>query len=153
MGNFQNIFKRLRISAGLTQVEMAGRLGISRSTIGMYETGAREPDFETLEKIADFFNVDTDYLLGRTDKITILPETAGQNYLDINALTRKDERDIEKILNQTREQLTSQEGLMFDGNPASPEAIDSILAAMQIGMEMAKKKNKEKYTPKKYKKD
>ncbi len=153
MGNFQNIFKRLRISAGLTQVEMAGRLGISRSTIGMYETGAREPDFETLEKIADFFNVDTDYLLGRTDKITILPETAGQNYLDINALTRKDERDIEKILDQTREQLTSQEGLMFDGNPASPEAIDSILAAMQIGMEMAKKKNKEKYTPKKYKKD
>ncbi len=153
MGNFQNIFKRLRISAGLTQVEMAGRLGISRSTIGMYETGAREPDFETFEKIADFFNVDTDYLLGRTDKITILPETAGQNYLDINALTRKDERDIEKILDQTREQLTSQEGLMFDGNPASPEAIDSILAAMQIGMEMAKKKNKEKYTPKKYKKD
>ncbi len=153
MGNFQNIFKRLRISAGLTQVEMAGRLGISRSTIGMYETGAREPDFETLEKIADFFNVDTDYLLGRTDKITILPETAGQNYLDINALTRKDERDIEKILDQTREQLTSQEGLMFDGNPASPEAVESILAAMQIGMEMAKKKNKEKYTPKKYKKD
>ena len=46
-----------------------------------------------------------------------------------------------------------QEGLMFDGDPASPEAVDSILAAMQIGMEMAKKKNKEKYTPKKYKKD
>ena len=46
----------------------------------------------------------------------------------------------------------SQEGLMFDGKPASPEAIDSILSAMQIGMEIAKKKNKEKYTPKKYKK-
>ncbi len=153
MGNFQNIFKRLRLSAKLTQVEMAGKLGISRSTIGMYETGAREPDFETLEKIADFFNVDTDYLLGRTDKITILPETAGRNYIDNKALTHKDERDIEKILDQTREQLTSQEGLMFDGDPASPEAIESILAAMQIGMEMAKKKNKEKYTPKKYKKD
>lgn len=40
---------------------------------------------------------------------------------------------------------------MFDGDPASPEAINSILDAMQIGMEMAKKKNKEKYTPKKYK--
>ena len=153
MGNFQNIFKRLRISAGLTQVEMAKKLGISRSTIGMYETGAREPDFETLEKIADFFNVDTDYLLGRTDKITILPETAGQNYIDNRSLTRKDERDIKKILDQTREQLLSQEGLMFDGDPASPEAIDSILAAMQIGMEMAKKKNKEKYTAKKHKKD
>lgn len=80
MGNFHNIFKLLRTSAGLTQVEMAKKLGISRSTIGMYETGAREPDFEILEKIADFFNVDIDYLLGRTDKTTILPETAGKYY-------------------------------------------------------------------------
>ena len=59
----------------------------------------------------------------------------------------------QKILARTKEQLLSQEGLMFDGDPASPEAIDSILSAMQIGMELAKKKNKEKYTPKKYKKD
>ena len=82
MVNFQNIFKRLRSSSGLTQAEMAEKLGISRSTIGMYETGAREPDFETLEKIADFFNVDTDFLLGRTDKITMLPETVGHYYLN-----------------------------------------------------------------------
>lgn len=82
MGNFQNIFKRLRTSSRLTQAEMAEKLGISRSTIGMYETGAREPDFETLEKIADFFNVDTDYLLGRTEKTSILPETIGHYYLN-----------------------------------------------------------------------
>lgn len=75
MGNFQNIFKQLRISSGLTQQEIADKLGISRSTIGMYETGAREPDYETLEMIADFFNVDIDYLLGRTNKTTILPES------------------------------------------------------------------------------
>ena len=68
-------------------------------------------------------------------------------------LTARDEKDIAKILEQTKEQLLSQEGLMFDGDPASPEAINSILDAMQIGMEMAKKKNKEKDTPKKYKKD
>lgn len=76
MGNFHNIFKQLRISSGYTQIEMSQKLGISRSTIGMYETGAREPDFETLETIADFFNVDIDYLLGRTDKTTILPESS-----------------------------------------------------------------------------
>lgn len=75
MGNFQNVFKQLRISSGLTQQEIADKLGISRSTIGMYETGAREPDYETLEMIADFFNVDIDYLLGRTNKTTILPES------------------------------------------------------------------------------
>ena len=82
MGNFKNIFKQLRIASGLTQVEMSKKIGISRSTIGMYETGAREPDFETLEKIADFFNVDTDYLLGRTNKTTLLPETAGKYYVN-----------------------------------------------------------------------
>lgn len=67
-------------------------------------------------------------------------------------LKPKDQKDIKEILANT-EQLLKQDGLMFDGDPASPEAIDSILSAMQIGMEMAKKKNKEKYTPKKYKKD
>lgn len=68
-------------------------------------------------------------------------------------LNKRDTKQIEKIIQQTKDNLTSQEGLMFDGDPASPEAIESILNAMEIGMEMAKKKNKEKYTPKKYKKD
>lgn len=68
-------------------------------------------------------------------------------------LNKRDTKQIEKIIQQTKDKLTSQEGLMFDGDPASPEAIESILNAMEIGMEMAKKKNKEKYTPKKYKKD
>ena len=68
-------------------------------------------------------------------------------------LNKRDTKQIEEILQQTKDKLTSQEGLMFDGDPASPEAIESILNAMVIGMEMAKKKNKEKYTPKKYKKD
>ena len=77
MGNFQNVFRQLRLSSNLTQYEMAEKIGISRSTIGMYETGAREPDFETLEKIADYFNVDTDFLLGRTSQTTLLPETIG----------------------------------------------------------------------------
>lgn len=82
MNNFNQIFKQLRISSGLTQAELSTKIGISRSTIGMYETGAREPDFETLESIADFFNVDIDYLLGRTDKNTQLPETLGKYYLN-----------------------------------------------------------------------
>ncbi len=76
MGNFFNIFKSLRLSSGYTQQELSEKLGISRSTIGMYETGAREPDFETLELIADFFNVDIDYLIGRTKQTTVLPESS-----------------------------------------------------------------------------
>lgn len=61
---------------------MAKKLGVSRSTIGMYETGARKPDSEMLEKIADMFNIDIDYLLGRTQKTTLLPETIGKYYLN-----------------------------------------------------------------------
>ena len=80
MGDFQNVFKRLRMSSGYTQSELAKRLNISKSTISMYENGNREPDFETLELIADFFNIDIDYLLGRTDKTTLTPETVGQYY-------------------------------------------------------------------------
>ena len=65
MGNFSQILKELRIRMNLTQLDLANKLGISRSSIGMYENGVREPDFETLEAIADFFSVDMDFLLGR----------------------------------------------------------------------------------------
>lgn len=133
MGNFQNMLKQLRKAKGLTQDELAKILKVSRSAIGMYENGSREPAYETLEIIADFFNVDIDYLLGRTNKTTILPE---------NYLTPKDDHDISAILANT-EELLQQDGLMFDGKPASQESIDSILSAMKIGMELAKKKNKE----------
>lgn len=75
MGNFQSVLKSLRKSRGLTQDELAKVLKFSRSAIGMYENGSREPDYETLEIIADYFNVDMDYLLGRTNKTTMLPES------------------------------------------------------------------------------
>lgn len=67
MGEFAKRLKKLRTDKFLTQDELAPELGISRSTLGMYETGKREPDFETLETIADFFNVDMNYLIGYSD--------------------------------------------------------------------------------------
>ena len=69
---------------------------------------------------------------------------------DLPDLTPKDEREITRMMDDMKEKLMQEEGLMFDGQPASPESIQSILDAMQIGMEMAKKRNKAKYTPKKY---
>ena len=84
MGNFQSVLKSLRKANGLTQDELAKILKISRSTIGMYENGSRVPDYETLEAIADYFNVDIDYLLGRTNKTTIIP-----NHYYLNDETRQ----------------------------------------------------------------
>lgn len=66
MADFAATIKRLRLERGITQEQLASMLKVSRSTIGMYETGSREPDFETCEAIADIFNVDMDYLLGRS---------------------------------------------------------------------------------------
>ena len=67
---FNERLKELRLSRELTQEEFAKRIGISRSAVGMYEKGKREPDFETLELFADFFNVDMNYLLGKSDVST-----------------------------------------------------------------------------------
>lgn len=50
-----------------SQAELADKLGVSKSTVGMYELGKREPDFETLEAIADLFNVDMNFLLGKVE--------------------------------------------------------------------------------------
>ena len=55
---FKDMLKYYRMREGLSQKALATRLGLSASTISMYEVGEREPDFETEEKIADFFNVD-----------------------------------------------------------------------------------------------
>lgn len=66
MANFASTIKHLRTERGITQEQLAAMLKVSRSTIGMYETGSREPDFETCEAIADIFNVDMDYLMGRS---------------------------------------------------------------------------------------
>lgn len=58
--------KKLREEAGLSQKDLAKRLDVASSTIAMYESNKRTPDANMLEKIADFFEVSVDYLLGRT---------------------------------------------------------------------------------------
>lgn len=64
---FSDILIELRKEAKMSQQELADKLQVSRSTIGMYENGDRVPTKEGMEAIADLFNVDMDYLYGRTD--------------------------------------------------------------------------------------
>ena len=59
--------KHLRKMNNFTQEEIAKRLGMARTTYSGYESGARDPDPETLKKIADYYGVSVDYLLGRDD--------------------------------------------------------------------------------------
>lgn len=135
------VFEQLLQKHGISAYKVAKEAGVTQTALSNWKSGRNTPSTTTLQKIADYFGVSIDYLMTGKEDNQKEPQ-----------LKPRDEKDIKDILANT-ETLLRQDGLMFDGNPATPEAVESILSAMQIGMEMAKKKNKEKYTPKKYKKD
>lgn len=62
-----NRIKFLREELGLKQEELANKMSVSPSSIGMYETNKREPNNELILKLSNFFGVSTDYLLGKSD--------------------------------------------------------------------------------------
>lgn len=129
---------------GISIGKMCSDLEISRGNLTDLKMGRIHSISSTkLQKIADYFSVSLDFF----------SENEKGNTKKAPALTRKDERDIAKTLAELKETLENQDGLMFDGDPMSDEAKESILAAMELGLQAAKLKNKEKYTPKKYKKD
>lgn len=66
--SFADNIKRLRLQDGLPQAQLAKALGVSKSTVSMWETGERTPTLETLEFIADYFNVDLNVLWGDDKK-------------------------------------------------------------------------------------
>lgn len=59
--------KELRLEEGISQRELGNRLNVCNQTVSFWESGQREPDLDTLLKIAKYFNVTTDYLLGLED--------------------------------------------------------------------------------------
>lgn len=59
--------KELRKSRGISQLKLAMDLSMNQNSISRYESGAREADYATLIRFADYFNVSIDYLLERTD--------------------------------------------------------------------------------------
>ena len=135
------IFEQLCQKRNVTPYKVSKLANVTQTALSNWKTGKSTPSAKTLQKLADFFNVSIEYLM-----------TGKESNKEESNLTRRDTKEITEMLNNM-EDLLKQDGLMFDGDPASPEAIDSILSAMRIGMEMAKQKNKEKYTPRKYKKE
>jgi transcriptional regulator with XRE-family HTH domain len=155
MATFSERLKELRKEARLTQDELAKVFFLNKSSISRYEKNKQIPEMETLQKIAGYFNVSIDYLLGNHDlknyneQPSVKPDSQPSTTND--SLTPKDKKEISDYLEDVKKNLETSEGLMFDGNPATPEAIQSIIDAMEMGMAIAKKRNKEKYTPNKYK--
>ncbi|HHQ0503846.1 TPA: helix-turn-helix domain-containing protein, partial [Listeria monocytogenes] len=88
---FGKILKTLRINRGMTQADLGSKLNISKVSISKYENGNQFPDTDTLKRIADIFNVSTDFLLGREEAI---PQNLA--FDDLRGLT---EDDLKKVNN------------------------------------------------------
>jgi len=86
--------KALRKKMNLTQKEVGEKIGLSGKTISSYEQGDRQPDNETLLKLANFFGVSVSYLLGETDNPTLLDDR-------IVILTDKDIEDMPLEVRET----------------------------------------------------
>lgn len=72
MNRFPDILKRLRKDRGLTQSEVADACGVVKSAVCNWEKGQRIPEDDTLEALSDLFNVDLSYLMGESEKSTLL---------------------------------------------------------------------------------
>ncbi|MBC1307942.1 helix-turn-helix domain-containing protein [Listeria booriae] len=104
---FKDRLKYLRKKKGITQAELGEKVNVTNVSISGYENGNRFPDTETLEKLASYFEVSTDYLLGRTDS----PNTEGtKKYNSIDDIVK------DKELHQW----------LFDLLDKNPESLESI---------------------------
>lgn len=117
MINFGERLRFLRTRKGLSQLEFAKQIKISKSSVNMYERGEREPSFEVLETIADYFNVDLDYLLGKTDcenknRILIEPrfEITNIERSIIEKFRRLDDRGQSAVINVLEHEYNSLPG-------------------------------------------
>ena len=84
MVDFGNILKTQRLKEGMTQAQLAQRLGVTKSVISAYETGLRMPSYDILIHISKLFNVSTDFLLGVENKQDI--DFSGLSQEEIDAL-------------------------------------------------------------------
>lgn len=97
--SFGNNLKKLREELNLTREELSEELGLSYSALSKYETDLRFPDKETLSRIADYFDVSVDYMLGRTNKRKYDIDTlAFSTKLDIEGLSDEDLEAVQNII-------------------------------------------------------
>ena len=112
-------FKKLRLSHGLTQVQMANKLNVSPSAIGMYEQGRRKPDSDMLKKICKAFNVSMDYLL------------------DIVVEGSNEQKSVYDFIDEITYTLKAQKGLMFNGKPITQKDKEKIVQAIKLATAIA----------------
>ena len=119
MSQLANVLRYLRIREGLTQQQMADKISlmstekISRSRINNYENGIREPDFEMLELLADFFNVDLNTLSGKDysnrKPVTIIDDGKHEKYIELmQVFSQLPDEYVDEIIEQAQSHLRNQ---------------------------------------------
>lgn len=131
----------------LKQADLCTMTGISKSTMSQYLSGLYEPSQVKVEIISRALGVTEAWLMGYD---TPMDRDAAKKE---PALNKRDERDIAKKMEELRDTLKSGDTLMFDGDPMDEETMKYVLDAMEVGLRTAKIINKEKYNPRKNKKD
>ncbi|MBM6708691.1 helix-turn-helix transcriptional regulator [Ligilactobacillus salivarius] len=130
--------KELAKKQGISIVELEEKLGFGRNSL--YSWKKKTPNGDRLSKVADYFGVTTDYLLGRTET----PQ-----------FTSKDEKDIQKKLTEMIDGLSDDSSLAYlnnGGTEIDEEDAELIKSALERTLRRSKLLAKEKFTPKKYRK-
>ncbi|WP_195251041.1 helix-turn-helix domain-containing protein [Romboutsia sp. 1001713B170207_170306_H8] len=128
MKSIGNKVKELREERDIPSQDLAAHLGISPSTLSNWEKGRRNIDNDNIVKIAQYFNVTTDFLLNN-EKVIKKESSKEANQ----------EKDIEKMIDE----LMNQQGLMLCGEPMSEQDMILLRNSIRSTIEMAKNmKNK-----------
>lgn len=138
---FYDNFLALCEKKGISPSRAVMDMGMNRSIATFWKNGT-VPKMDTLTRIADYFDVSVGFLVDGADTEKNAP-----------ALTEKDRHDVAKDVYKIMESLESTGELMFDGIPMSEESKAAMAAAMRIGLEEARRRNKALYTPKKLRKE
>ena len=141
-----NVIRELRKSKKMSQKELADMLFVNQTAVSQWERNVTTPNSVTLKKLSEIFNVSIDYILGN--------ETATATNSTDDGLTEHDNRDIAKDLDNIMEKLSKEEAgpASYNGEDLDPEAAELFREELKIALKRLKLINKEKYTPKKYKK-
>ncbi|MFS0723871.1 helix-turn-helix domain-containing protein [Paenibacillus sp. 1P07SE] len=138
------IFERLLEEREITAYRVAKETGVTTATLTSWKQGKYTPKQEKLQKIADFFGVTVDFLLGVSKQEA--PKKAEPHY----ALNEKDEKDIAKKLEEMMNDLNSGSALAFMGEPMDEEDRELLRISLENTIRLSKEMAKKKFTPKKY---
>lgn len=129
---FGNRLRDLRHEHHMRQEDLAKHLQISKSSVGMYERGEREPSLVTLRTIADFFHVTTDYLLGRTDDRNLTVPKAKSSSKDDTVVSTGSRVSRKKALNRNLKEVLKQDELYWGNIPFSQRERSAIKELMNL---------------------